>query len=137
MTVVDQSVKFGRKEGDLYVEVHPTHAQLDEIEASGTMTMEQTPDQTDRVLTVASPDEIPRIDWIAVDRAFSERRGLPVRITRPAPAVHSGPYEPRHLGSPDLGTGTMAPLEKSGPATGPLTPADEPHRSMGPPPSRG
>lgn len=136
VTVVDQSVKFGRKGGDLYVEVHPSHAQLDEIETSGAMTSEPTPDQTDRVLTVASPDEIPRIDWIAVDRAFSERRGMPVRITRPAPAARSAPFEPRQLGAPDLGTGTMPPLEKSGPTTGPFMPGSEPPRSFGPRDSR-
>ncbi len=142
VTVVDESVKYGRKDGDLYVEVHPTHAQLDEIEESGKMTIEQTPDQTDRVLTIASPEEIPRIDWNAVDRAFTERRGLPVRITRPAAATVLAPDEPRQLGSPDLGTGTMppqfgspdlgtgtmAPLEKSGP----VMPGALPPRSLGP-----
>jgi len=136
VTVVDQSVKFGRRDGDLYVEVHPTHAQLDEIEETGQMTVGEMPDQTDRVLAVASPDEIPRIDWIAVDRAFRERHGLPVRITRPASTARSGPYEPQQLGSPDLGTGTMPPLEKSGPATDPVMPGAAPPRSRGPRESR-
>ena len=35
----------------------------------------------DRILTVAG-DDIPRLDWSAIDRALSERSGLPTRITR-------------------------------------------------------
>ncbi len=143
VTVVNQTIKYGRKNGDLYVEVHPSHAQLDQIEEAGAMTFEETPDQTDRVLTVATPDEIPRIDWTAVDRAFSERRGLPVRITHPAPPTPPARDEPQRLGAPELGTGTMPPLErtlppieKSGPATGPIMPGAMPPRSFGPRDSR-
>ena len=143
VTVVDQSVKYGRKNSDLYVEVHPSHAQLDQIEQTGAMTFEETPDQTDRILTVATPKEIPRIDWTAVDRAFSERRGLPVRITYPAPPAPPARDEPQRLGAPELGTGTMPPLEKtlpplekSGPATGPIMPGAAPPRSTGPRDSR-
>lgn len=137
VTVVDQPVKFGRKDGDLYVEVHPTHAQLDEIEEAGVMTIEGTPDETDRVLSIASPDEISRIDWTAVDRAFTERRGLPIRITQPASPTATAPNQPQRLGAPDMpypemGTGTMPPLEKSGPAIEPVMPGAEPPRSFGP-----
>ncbi len=136
VTVVDQAVKYGRKNGDLYVEVHPNHAQLDQIEETGEMEFEETPDQTDRVLTVASPEEIPRIDWVAVDRAFSERRGLPVRITRAAPPTDPAPNEPPMPDAPDLGTGTMPPLEGSMPPSGPVMPGAEPPRSSGPRDSR-
>jgi L,D-transpeptidase ErfK/SrfK len=143
VTVVNQTIKYGRKNGDLYVEVHPSHAQLEQIEETGTMTFEETPDQTDRVLTVAKPEEISRIDWAAVDRAFAERRGLPVRITHPAAPTPPTRDEPQRLGSPELGTGTMPPLErtlppieKSGPATGPMMPGSAPPRSSGPRDSR-
>lgn len=131
VTVVDQSVKFGRKNGELYVEVHPTHAQLDEIEETGKMTYEPTSDQTDLVLAVASPDESARIDWVAVDQAFTQRRGLPVRITHPGSSTFATPGGPESLGAQDheLGTGTMPPLEQSGPATGPLTRGTVPPRS--------
>ncbi len=136
VTVVSQSVKFGRRNGDLYVEVHPSHAQLDELEETGKMTPEETPDQTDRVLTIASPDEIPRIDWVAVDRAFSERSGMPIRITHPAAPTERAAEEPRQLEAPDLGTGTMPPLERSAPWTDPVMPGAEPPRSTGPRESR-
>jgi L,D-transpeptidase ErfK/SrfK len=136
VTVVNQTFKYGRKNGDLYVEVHPSHAQLDQIEETGAMTFEETPDQTDRVLTVAKPEEISRIDWAAVDRAFAERRGLPVRITHPATPTPPTRDEPQRLGSPELGTGTMPPLEKSGPATSPIMPGSVPPRSSGPRDSR-
>jgi L,D-transpeptidase ErfK/SrfK len=81
VTVVTQPVKLGRRDGQLYIEVHPSLAQIDQIEETGRLTPEPMADQTDAVLMAAGPD-IERIDWNAVDRAVAERRGYPVRITR-------------------------------------------------------
>lgn len=79
--VVDQPIKLGRKKGQLYVEVHPSLIQVDELEETGVAKPDPLPDQTDRIL-VAAGDDIPRLDWSAVDRALRERSGLPIRITR-------------------------------------------------------
>ena len=82
VTVVAQPVKFGRNQkGELYIQVHPSLSQVDELEETGVARPDPLPDQTDNILTIAG-DDIPRLDWPAVDRALHERSGLPVRITR-------------------------------------------------------
>jgi L,D-transpeptidase ErfK/SrfK len=81
VTVVNQPIKLGRKQGELYIEVHPSLTQVDELEETGVAKPDPLPDQTDRILTAAG-DDIPRLDWSAIDRALSERTGLPTRITR-------------------------------------------------------
>lgn len=80
VTVVDQPIKLGRRDGELYIEVHPSLAQIDQIEETKRMQPEPVPDQTDRILAAAGAD-IHRIDWDAVDTALRERRGYPIRIT--------------------------------------------------------
>jgi L,D-transpeptidase ErfK/SrfK len=81
VVTVHQPVKFGRRNGTLYLEVHPTLEQIDQIEDEGAFKPAPIPDYTDTVL-LAAGDQIERIDWRAVDRAFAERRGFPVAITR-------------------------------------------------------
>lgn len=81
VATVNQSVKFGRRNGVLYIEVHPTLEQIDQIEDAGAFQPAPIPDYTDTVL-LAAGDQIERIDWRAVDHAFAERRGYPVAITR-------------------------------------------------------
>lgn len=81
VATVTQSVKFGRRNGVLYIEVHPTLEQIDQIEDEGAFKPAPIPDYTDTVL-LAAGDQIERIDWRAVDRAFAERRGYPIAITR-------------------------------------------------------
>ncbi|VUX45164.1 conserved exported hypothetical protein [Candidatus Defluviicoccus seviourii] len=81
VVTVAQSVKFGRRNGVLYLEVHPTLEQIDQIEDEGAFKPAPIPDYTDMVL-LAAGEQIERIDWRAVDRAFAERRGYPIAITR-------------------------------------------------------
>jgi L,D-transpeptidase ErfK/SrfK len=80
VTVVNQSIKLGKRDGELYIEVHPSLAQIDQIEETKQMQPEPIPDQTDAIL-MAAGDAIERIDWPTVERALSERRGYPVQIT--------------------------------------------------------
>lgn len=79
VTVVDQPLKLGWDEGALYLEVHPTQRQADEIEDRGRFTVEPIVDIEGRVRRAAADKAI---DWDSVARAVSERRGIPVRITR-------------------------------------------------------
>ncbi len=81
VTIVHQPVKLGRRDGQLYIEVHPSLHQIDQIEVTGYLQPEPLTDQTDFILLAAGADAM-RIDWSAVDRALAERRGYPVRITR-------------------------------------------------------
>lgn len=74
-------IKVGRSGGQVYIEVHPSPDQVDQIEETGTFQPEPIPDQTDRILMVAG-DDGNRVDWKIVDQALKERRGIPVRITR-------------------------------------------------------
>lgn len=85
VTVVDQPVKFGWRNGELYVEVAPSLTQIDQIEETHFMQPEPVTDQTDQILMVAG-DARTRINWQAVEQALTERRGYPIRITAAAAA---------------------------------------------------
>ena len=73
VTVVDQPVKIGVRDGDVYVEVHA--AIYD--------------DRFDYRRAVregmAKRGWTRHVDWEAVERATTEKRGVPVRVTRGAP----------------------------------------------------
>lgn len=78
--VVDQPVKVGWREGVLYLEVHPTQSQADELERTGRMTDAPIPGLHEQIgRGVAGRHS--EIDWAIVERAGRERSGMPVRIT--------------------------------------------------------
>ena len=80
VTIVDQPVKLGWSGGALYLEVHPTQAQGDELEAQGRFRPRPISDIVARVKSVTGV-ETDRVDWAGVSRVARERRGIPVRIT--------------------------------------------------------
>jgi L,D-transpeptidase ErfK/SrfK len=80
VTVVNQAFKLGRRDGQVYVEVHPSLAQIDEMEETGKMTPSPYPFSRDQVVSFADGDAS-RIDWAVVEKAAAERRGYPIRIT--------------------------------------------------------
>jgi L,D-transpeptidase ErfK/SrfK len=81
VTVVDEPVKTGWRQGALYLEVHPTQAQADELEQTGRMTALPSPNVRDRLLEMVA-GQGDRIDWQLVERVARERSGVPVRVTR-------------------------------------------------------
>ena len=83
VTVVDQPVKLGRRNGEVFIEVHPSLKQVDQIEEKGRAEPDPLTDQTDTILAFAG-DVIPRLDWEVVNRALAERRGYPIQITKPS-----------------------------------------------------
>jgi L,D-transpeptidase ErfK/SrfK len=87
VTAVDQRVKVGWHEGELYLEAQPDMDQLDELEATQTMTP-RAPALGDRqrVVDRAGPDAA-RVDWAVVEAELVSRRGIPVQITRPRPVI--------------------------------------------------
>ncbi len=82
VTVVDQPAKLGWHAGELYLEVHPTQTQADQIEAGEPMTALPILDLAGLVAKAAGA-AVDRVDWAAVETAEVERTGMPVRITRP------------------------------------------------------
>lgn len=81
VTVVDQTVKVGWYEGELYLQVHPSQRQAEEIELKGRFTREH-PTEMAWLIVAKAGDNIDRVDWRVVEHAADERRGIPVRITR-------------------------------------------------------
>jgi len=85
VSVVDQPVKTGWRDGALYLEVHPSRRQLEELNAAGRM----SEDPIDAVPAVAGKADAAaeRVDWAAVRRAGRERTGVPVCVTLAARPV--------------------------------------------------
>jgi L,D-transpeptidase ErfK/SrfK len=81
VTVVDQPVKLGWIEGELYMEAHPTQAQSDQLEALGRFDPLLPSSVVDQVLAAAG-EQSARLDWSRIRQAAVERRGYPVRVTR-------------------------------------------------------
>lgn len=80
VTVVDQPIKLGWIEGELYMEAHTTQAQSDQIETDGRFDAVLPSHVVDDVLAAAGA-EAHRLDWSRIRRATIERRGYPIRIT--------------------------------------------------------
>lgn len=79
--VVDQPVKLGWTDGVLFVEVHPTGSQQDELEEYGRFDPEIPKDLEARVREATS-GRAAVVDWEAVRSAGVQRLGYPVPVTR-------------------------------------------------------
>ncbi len=79
--MIDDPVKVGWSDGELYLEVHPSPRQADQLEATGRFDLEGVPGLVRKVITVAG-DRTDRIDWRAIRQAAVARSGMPIRITR-------------------------------------------------------
>jgi L,D-transpeptidase ErfK/SrfK len=86
VTVVDQQVKAGWHEGELYLEAHPDLGQLEELEENYSFTPNPGAVEEAALALVRrkAADEIARVDWDLVEAELVARRGIPVRVTRPA-----------------------------------------------------
>jgi L,D-transpeptidase ErfK/SrfK len=87
VAIVDQPVKLGWSKGRLYLEIHPTQAQTDEYEVSGSFTPRPIDGLREKIAIAARARSYGTawtgIDWQAVERAATDRDGVPVPITRP------------------------------------------------------
>jgi len=81
VTVVDQPVKLGWIDGQLFMEAHPSQAQSDQLEALGHFDPSLPSSVVDQVLAVAG-EEAHRLDWSRIRQVAVERRGYPIRVTR-------------------------------------------------------
>ena len=81
VAVVDQPLKIAWMNGQLFVEVHPTQGQADDIARHGFAPPDEIPGAYDNILGVAGP-QAGRLDWDAISHALITRTGIPVQITR-------------------------------------------------------
>ncbi len=81
VTFVDQPVKVAWLDGELYMEVHPSKAQADQLEAEHEM-IEDPAQGAVEMATKAAGDEAGRLDIPTIERVSTERRGYPIRITQ-------------------------------------------------------
>lgn len=79
VTIVDQPLKVGWSDGALYLEVHPTQEEADEVEANGYV-KNPVPLDAESAVQARAGKLSDRIDWPLVKRAARARSGLPVRI---------------------------------------------------------
>jgi L,D-transpeptidase ErfK/SrfK len=78
--VVDQAAEIAWINGRLFVEVHPSKAQADEIGNGRAITPKLPQELISRVSAVAG-DRTGLVDWETVRRAGIERRGVPIAAT--------------------------------------------------------
>ncbi|WP_162913204.1 L,D-transpeptidase family protein [Rhodospirillaceae bacterium SYSU D60014] len=83
VVVLRQPVKLGWIEGELFIEVHPSESQADQLETTGRFKggSDDFGDAVAKVRTAAG-SQANRLDFSAIRRAVREKRGYPVRITR-------------------------------------------------------
>lgn len=81
VTVVDQPIKFGWHEGELYVEAHLPKEKANDLVFDGSFQREIPSGLIAELIPIAG-EAFQRIDFDALHRAVLERRGYPVRITR-------------------------------------------------------
>ncbi len=79
--VVSEPVKMGWENGELYIEVHPTHDQLDQLEKEWNFDPNPVTNM-DQTIVDAAGLEAWRLDWGLVRAALRERRGIPIQVTR-------------------------------------------------------
>jgi L,D-transpeptidase ErfK/SrfK len=81
VTVVNQPVKLGWVGDQLYLEVHPTPHQANQLEMDNIDDFEDPAGITKTILAAAK-DSASRLDWAAIRQAAKDRNGIPVAITR-------------------------------------------------------
>jgi len=77
--VISQDVTAAWVGDGLYVQVHPSKSQAEEIDLTGSFAPKTPPDLAERVASAVA-DRAVQVDWDAVRRAGIERTGLPVHI---------------------------------------------------------
>jgi L,D-transpeptidase ErfK/SrfK len=81
VTVVNQPVKLGWVGDRLYLEVHPTPHQADQLEMDNIDDFED-PSGISKTILATAKDAASRLDWTAIRQAAKDRNGIPVAITR-------------------------------------------------------
>src|SRR5579863_2014596 len=89
--VVNDSERLAWINGELFLEMHPTKEQADELDVEGTLTPVEPPSDLRARIGEAAGDQIQRVDWSIVDRVAQQRTGVPTQITVSQEAANSAP----------------------------------------------
>lgn len=81
VTVVDQPVKIGWIDGELYMEAHPSRKLADEVEIYAAVLTYDVPDGLVSMVLSAAGDMKDKVDWARVRKVVKERRSFPIPIT--------------------------------------------------------
>lgn len=87
VTVVDQPAKAAWHDGDLYLEVHPTLAQINSVEIRETPVDDPLPVDIQAFIEEAAGDQMYRVDRHHVGEIARQRTGIPIRVTVPSKGV--------------------------------------------------
>ncbi|MFZ1988565.1 MAG: L,D-transpeptidase family protein [Alphaproteobacteria bacterium] len=78
--VIDQPVKLGWHEGELFIEAQPDEAQREELAVQGSFTLKPAPDLRNWIGGLAG-DRAHDVNWQLVADALSRRSGIPTQVT--------------------------------------------------------
>jgi L,D-transpeptidase ErfK/SrfK len=81
VTVVDQPIKFGWIDGELYMEAHPSQAEVDQLQIGGKLDSKVAQAAIKQAQTWAGT-KASRLDLERVREVARDRLGYPIRITR-------------------------------------------------------
>lgn len=84
VAVIDQPIKLGWSNGELYLEVHPTREQGVDLSGLRRMRYVQVPG-FDTLLAEAAGSDLDRVDLVLARKLLRERKGIPVKISHPRP----------------------------------------------------
>jgi L,D-transpeptidase ErfK/SrfK len=84
VTAVNQLVKVGWHLGELYLEAQPDFEQIDELEATQSISPRPPASEDRQRILDRAGSEGYRIDWAVAEAELIRRRGVPVQITRAA-----------------------------------------------------
>lgn len=79
--VIDQPAAATWIQDGLYVEVHPSKDQADQIDTEQAMTPDQPADLR-QIVTAAAGNYAQAVDWNSVDQAGLQRTGLPIEVAK-------------------------------------------------------
>ena len=80
--VVDQPVKLGTREGELFLQVHPSPKQFDELSLDRLPAKIAT-DKDEAWVKANTKTRTAELDWTTIRKALSTRDGVAVQITNP------------------------------------------------------
>jgi L,D-transpeptidase ErfK/SrfK len=78
--IVDQPIKLGQREGELFLQVHPVPKDFDELSLERQPVKQVVSDEEAWIKKEAG-DRAGQVDWPAVHKALALPTGIPVQIT--------------------------------------------------------
>ena len=81
VSIIDQPIKLGWHDDELFVEAEPSFDQLEELRLSFSFTTKPTEDISSWITTTAGP-RAQDLDWPTISQALARRSGIPTQITR-------------------------------------------------------